>query len=145
MADYISSKNLGKALRIYDDVDQADRPRLAEIADEAFGDGPLDLVIDDCSHLYEPTKTSFNELFPRLRPGGVDVIEDWRSKHGLPDGGQAGEPDSDEVPLSRLLFEILLALPSVPGLVSEVTTMLGAVEVRRGDAEVDPHAFEISA
>jgi predicted methyltransferase len=35
----------------------------------------LDLVVDDTSHL-GPTRASFNTLFPRLRPGGVYVIED---------------------------------------------------------------------
>ena len=54
--------------------------RLAEIVDEAFGDEPLDLVVDDCSHRYKPSRASFNELFPRLRPGGVYVIEDWPSR-----------------------------------------------------------------
>jgi SAM-dependent methyltransferase len=145
MANYLSGMNVGPALRIYDDVDQADRLRLAQIAEEAFGDGPLDFVIDDCSHLYEPSKNSFNELFPRLRSGGVYVIEDWRWAHGLLDGEEPGVLYPDEVPLSRLLFEILLAFPSVPGLVSEVTTRLGAVEVRRGDVEIDPHGFDISA
>ena len=38
---------------------------------------PLDLVIDDASHLYGPTMASFEVLFPRLRPGGLYVIEDW--------------------------------------------------------------------
>jgi predicted O-methyltransferase YrrM len=145
LADYLSRMKLGPALRIHDDVDQADRPRLAQITDEAFDDEPLDLVTDDCSHLYEPSKTSFNELFPRLRPGGVYVIEDWRWAHGVLDSAGAEGLYPEEVPLTRLLFEILLALPSVPGLISEVTTTLGAVEVRRGDAEIDPRAFDISA
>jgi hypothetical protein len=48
---------------------------------EQFDGGPLDLVVDDCSHLYEPTRASFNELFPRLRPGGAYVIEDWVWAH----------------------------------------------------------------
>ena len=34
---------------------------------------PLDLVIDDASHLYVPTRTSFEALFPRLRPGGLYI------------------------------------------------------------------------
>ena len=39
--------------------------------------GPLDLVIDDGSHLLEETRTSFETLFPRLRKGGLYVVEDW--------------------------------------------------------------------
>ena len=68
--DYAARRGLGDAVRTYGEVDQADRPRLAEIFEEAFEGAPLDLVVDDCSHMYEPTKASFNELFPRLRPGG---------------------------------------------------------------------------
>ena len=64
-------------MHIHTDVDQSDRGHLAKIADEAFGDAPLDLVVDDCSHQYEATRASFNELFPRLRAGGLYTIEDW--------------------------------------------------------------------
>ena len=48
---------------------------LSELADE------LDLVVDDASHTYEETKTSFELLFPLLSPGGIYVIEDWSWAH----------------------------------------------------------------
>jgi predicted O-methyltransferase YrrM len=38
---------------------------LGELANE------LDLVVDDASHVHEETKTSFEVLFPLLRPGGI--------------------------------------------------------------------------
>lgn len=65
----VSRRGFDRVLHIHDDVDRADRTRLAEIVSEAFDDEPLDLVIDDCSHLYPATRASFNELFPRVRPG----------------------------------------------------------------------------
>jgi hypothetical protein len=37
----------------------------------------FDVVIDDCSHLAEPTRLAFDILFPHVRPGGFYVIEDW--------------------------------------------------------------------
>lgn len=37
----------------------------------------MDLVVDDASHFYEQTKTSFQTLFPLVRPGGMYIIEDW--------------------------------------------------------------------
>src|SRR5215471_8001518 len=53
----------------YFGVDQADEARLRQIIDAEFGSMPLDLVVDDASHRYRETVTSFNVLFPRLRPG----------------------------------------------------------------------------
>jgi hypothetical protein len=144
LRDYISRKGLDQSIRIYGEVDQADRRRLAELVEEAFGDEPLDLVVDDCSHMYEPTRASFNELFPRLRPGGLYLIEDWtwahtELGHEYPEGLWP-----DEVRLTRLIFELQIAIPSVPGLISKVTTDAEWVEVRRGDADVDARSFEIS-
>lgn len=63
-------------LRAYWGVSQADTERLAEIVGDEFT-GPLDLVIDDASHWYEPTRASFDLLWPLLRPGGLYVLEDW--------------------------------------------------------------------
>ncbi len=64
-------------VRPYFGVDQADRATVAQIVLDEFGDEPLDLVIDDASHFRDETIASFETLFPRLRPGGQYVIEDW--------------------------------------------------------------------
>ena len=56
---------------------------MREILDHEFVDESIDLVIDDASHLYVETKASFEELFPRLRPGGLFIIEDWASGHTM--------------------------------------------------------------
>jgi len=37
---------------------------------------PIDVIIDDGSHVMEHLRTSFMHLFPRLRPGGIYVLED---------------------------------------------------------------------
>ena len=132
-------------VRIHGEVDQADRGRLAQIVDETFGGSELDLVVDDCSHLYEPTRASFNELFPRLRPGGAYVIEDWSWAHTALDSEAPEGLFPDEVPLTRLLFEIVVAGAGAPGLVSEVSIENGLAVIRRGEARVDPSSFEISA
>lgn len=52
-----------------------DDPATLDTALRAAG-GPLDLVVDDCSHIARVTKRSFNHLFPHVRPGGHYVIED---------------------------------------------------------------------
>ncbi|MCH7790602.1 MAG: class I SAM-dependent methyltransferase [Acidobacteria bacterium] len=81
--NYLSRAQLRETVVPYYGVDQGD-PEVAEILDVEFGpDAQLDLVIDDASHLYEPSRRSFDMIFPRLRPGGVYVIEDWAAQHTL--------------------------------------------------------------
>jgi hypothetical protein len=132
-------------VRTFGEVDQTDRPRLAEIVEAEFEGAALDLVVDDCSHLYEPTRASFNELFPRLRPGGAYVIEDWRWAHSELGAENLEGFYPDEVPMSRLLFEIVLALTAVPALIAEISIELEAAVIWRGEAEVDPATFDVAA
>jgi SAM-dependent methyltransferase len=57
--------------------DQRDTDLLTRIASEVAPDG-FDVVIDDASHVGEPTRTAFWHIFDNhLKPGGVYVIEDW--------------------------------------------------------------------
>lgn len=48
------------------------------IAAAARGMPPLDIVIDDASHASHHQQNAFLELFPRLRAGGLYIIEDLR-------------------------------------------------------------------
>lgn len=139
LRNYIERKDHRGDVRILGEVDQADRGRLAEIAHEAFGGQPLDLVVDDCSHQYEPTRASFNELFPRLRPGGLYTIEDWAWGREQ----QLVEMWADAVPLTRLGLELVLLLASGSGAISEITMETELIEITRGDAHIDPHNFDI--
>lgn len=142
--DHAARTGLDGFVRTFGGIDQSDRMRLAQIVDEEFEDRALDLIIDDCSHAYEPTRASFSELFPRLRPGGKFVIEDWIWAH-TPLGSDHPEgfvPGAE--PLTRLLFEIQLAIPSVPGLVESVLIEEAAAIVTRGEAELNPTGFDIA-
>jgi hypothetical protein len=134
MHRHAARTGLADAVRALGEVDQADRSRLAEIVDREFDGESLDLVVDDCSHLFEPTRASFNELFPRLRPGGAYVIEDWRWAHSELESENLVGFYPEEIPLTRLVFEIILALPSVPGLITDISIELHAVVISRGDA-----------
>lgn len=59
-------------------VSQADERGLYYAIDSYFGDELLDLVIDDASHMYLETRSTFETVFgSRLKPGGTYVIEDW--------------------------------------------------------------------
>jgi hypothetical protein len=53
--------------------DQADTSFLASVLDEF---GPFDTVLDDGGHTPSQMIGSFQYLFPRLKPGGVYIVED---------------------------------------------------------------------
>ena len=78
---YIEDHDAGDTVRPHCGVDQGDRASLIQILDEDLQGADLDLVIDDASHLYAESRASFEVLYPRLRPGGLYVLEDWRWQH----------------------------------------------------------------
>jgi hypothetical protein len=139
--EFISRRGFTGVVTPYYGVDQADAARLREIMRETFGDAELDLVIDDASHLVEPTRTTFNCLFPRVKPGGVYLIEDWSWAHsGL---GHLGEW-ADEQPLTRVIFELVLACASQPKVFANVNVYKNYVLVERGPLAVDPDTFDLA-
>lgn len=140
---YIRERGLGRTLRIYFGVDQADVPTLRRIGHDDFDGCPLDLVIDDASHFLRETKASFNTLFPQLRPGGCYSIEDWGWAHwsGVWQTDQsffAGMPA-----MSDLVFELVMAAASRPDAVAAVEVTANQVLVTRGDAALGSD-FDIS-
>jgi hypothetical protein len=79
--EHIERHALTERLRPWYGVNQANSPVLRRIVRKEFAGQPLDLVIDDASHLLDETRSSFNTLFPQLRPGGAYVIEHWAWAH----------------------------------------------------------------
>jgi len=125
----------------YFGVDQADTGRLDEIMAAEF-DGPVDLVIDDASHLEAETRTSFNRLFPHVRPGGAYVIEDWGWAHtGLPrDAYMQGVP-----PLSVFIVELLVVAARRPRMIDRLVIDSFSATVWRGPADLRSGRFDVSA
>jgi len=72
---YLSESGDDGQVKLFWKTDQADEKALRSIV--AGCEGPLDIVVDDASHLYWPTRRSFEILFPLVRPGGAYFIEDW--------------------------------------------------------------------
>lgn len=126
-------------IKTYYGLDQTDTTALARIVEDDF-DGPLDLVIDDASHWMPESRDSFNALFPRLRPGGVYLVEDWSWAHTM-------DPTflAERAPLTLLVFELVIACAHVPGLIEQVAIGPDAFIVRRGPADLDLDPFDISA
>ena len=125
---YTSSRGLDQKIRTYWGINQGDSAKLRGIVKTEF-QGPLDLVIDDASHMYDLTKKSFETLFPLLRPGGLYVIEDWAWGHW------AEFQRPGEIPLTRLIFELTAATGSCHecSWVSHISIFQGFAVIERGE------------
>ena len=160
---FIEARGLHDVVRPRYGVDQGDRTGLAQVIDEELGGAPIDLVVDDASHQLALTRTSFETLFPRLRPGGVFAIEDWNADQVWRDAildeiraappeekakflASANQPQPAEVrrPLSDLAVELLLARASLGDAVASVTVSEYWMTVERGPADLDPTTFRVA-
>lgn len=166
LAQVLTEHGLDGSVRPYYGVDQGDKARLSAILDDEFGTEPLDLVFDDASHLYAPTVASFEVLFPRLRPGGAYIIEDWTwqdlwAKQLV---GVMADPDAPghtalverameveagriprERPVSRIALELVLAQAHAGGAVADLTIDDDWILVHRGEADLDPAEFSLAS
>jgi predicted O-methyltransferase YrrM len=162
LTQYIEDRRLTDVISPHYGVDQGDRARVAQIVSAEFGNEPVDLVIDDASHLYDETKSSFETLFPTVRPGGLYILEDWRWRHQAANAfarapvakrqavvaqrmvdiaeGRASLPE----PMSRLVLELVLARASDAGAVAELTIGPAWAAVLRGDGPLDPDTFRVA-
>jgi hypothetical protein len=171
LGTFIERHQLGETVRPHVGVDQADRATLASILDLEFGDDPLDLVVDDASHLLEPTTASFEVLFPRLREGGLFILEDWAWESQMASGlgdALAEDPAGREAlaqflterladadltfeeaqaspsrPLLFLVMQLMLARSQSGAAVAELSIGPGWVVVTRGPEALDPSSFRV--
>lgn len=119
--DHIERARLRNRVRLYGKIDQGDRGTLRNILDKEFGDRPVDLITDDCSHEYPQTKASFEATFGYLKPGGKFVIEDWGWAHWSGEPWQSDKSHYHGKPaMTNILFEIIMAHASSPGIISKV-------------------------
>jgi len=155
---FLASHDPDAKVSLHWGIDQSDRVEVPRLVDGVFDAQPLDLVIDDASHLLVPTTATFEMLFPRLRPGGLYVIEDWSCNHlqergyataitADPNGNAArimaaavaANPDGPfEKPMSLLICQLVVAAGRNPDWITEVRATDGFCEIRRGDADIAP-------
>lgn len=138
LAEFIVAHQLDSVVSPHYGVDQGDADRLGALLDEDHGSEPLDLVVDDASHLYRETRTSFELLFGRLRPGGSYIIEDWGWAHFPEPLWQSGGGWFHDRPaLTNLIVEIMMIAGTGPELVSEITVLRDTVAVERGPVTIN--------
>lgn len=141
LTHFIAARGFAGTLAPYCPVSQGNVARLREIMRDEFHGEPLDLVVDDASHFLDLTRTSFNTIFPHVRPGGMYVVEDWAWSHTAKTGPWS---TTDQVPLTVFIFELILACANRPDVIAGVDVSLFATRVTRGPASLDPETFDIS-
>ncbi|MCU1351941.1 MAG: class SAM-dependent methyltransferase [Acidimicrobiales bacterium] len=134
---YLAAHGAQDRVKAHYSVNQGDQAQLRALLDAEFGADELDLVVDDASHATPLTRASFDVLFPRLRPGGVFIIEDWAWAH-LPSTYR-----NDEVPLTVVVFEAIMTCASRAGFIDEVVVDPHWALIRRGNRVIDRDTFAL--
>jgi len=132
---FITERKAQDHIHIHWGTDQSDRECLTRLVEQEIR-GPLDLVIDDASHMYDLTKDSFNTLFPYLRPGGLYIIEDWAWGHWN-DFQQPDHPWVKKTPLTKLIFELVEAVGSSPSTIHRLFVHQGFTVLEKGTDQQD--------
>lgn len=139
LEEYVARHGLDSVIRRHHGVDQTDVARLEEILERDLGDDRLDLVVDDASHGYPQTRATFEALFPRLRPGGRYIVEDWAWAHFDEELWQRGGGYwRDRPALTNLVVETMLVLGSFSDIVSEIHIEPDFAEITRGTRGLPP-------
>ena len=102
----------------------------------------VDIVIDDCSHIGSYTLDSFRILFPRLKPGGYYVIEDWGTGYWPKwPGGRTFDQEAH----FRQKNEVFKSHQNgMPGFIKQLIDEVGMADItdRRGLNAPAPSLFE---
>jgi len=138
---YLAERGLETRVMTRWGVDQADRQAVLDILDRDL-DGAVDLVIDDGSHLYAPTRASFETLFPRLPPGGLYIIEDWAWEH-WPEFQDPRHFWAGEESLTALVDDLVAATGTSRTLIRRLAVHEGFVVIERGDEQVAEDSFAL--
>jgi Methyltransferase domain len=134
----VARHQLGDRVKLHFGVSQDDRAAVTAVMDKEFGDEPIDLVIDDASHHYELSRKSFEIVFPRLREGGMYIIEDWQWAHIDAETYQSGRQFGDKPALTNFIFELLIAYGSHPDIFWNIIVRDWFVAVTKGSRPLGP-------
>jgi hypothetical protein len=142
IGEIIRRHGIADKVKLHFGTSQADRAAVRAIIDSEFAGEPIDLVIDDASHHYALSRKSFEIIFPRLREGGLYIIEDWQWAHMNDARYQSGEVFGDQPALSNFIFELLIAYGSHPDLFWNIVVRDWFVALQKGSKQL-PAEFSL--
>lgn len=131
--DYIANHARAPHIHAYNQFNQADAGRVDQLLRTHFPDG-VDLIIDDASHFYDESRTSFCTAFPWLRPGGVYIVEDWAWAHWPAPKLWENDYFRGRKALTNLLTELSIACAFDASIIAEVRVYSSLFAVIRGPA-----------
>ncbi|MGI9601403.1 MAG: class I SAM-dependent methyltransferase [Acidimicrobiales bacterium] len=102
---YAESLPDGQRIGLHYGIDQGDQATILDIVATEFAGEAIDVVIDDASHALTPTRSSFEAVWPHIRPGGCYVIEDW-GWEGI-DFGVENIPQPDGEPIVPMVVDLV--------------------------------------
>ena len=116
LQEFIDKNGFAETVRPYYGVDQTDRAGITEILDREVGTRAARSRDRRRVPSARPDAQVVRPAVPRVRPGGLYVIEDWGYTHVFEEFGWALEADAgqphDETPLTALVFELTMAAAS---------------------------------
>ena len=145
--EYLERRGAQDRVRLHYGTAQGDLEAIRKIVSDDLADGRcLDVVIDDASHQYQPTKKSLSVLLPLLRSGGIYLIEDWGWAHWKPQYRRYRnrEYNVDDAPLSKLVLEAVMVSSTNPEVISDVFVDRDHATFVRGWKDIPEDDFEIS-
>jgi cephalosporin hydroxylase len=145
LTDFIERRGDHDRVRPYFGVDQGDTEHVGRLLDQEFGAEPIDLVIDDASHRLDLSRISFDLVFPRVRPGGCFVIEDWAWAHE--DLSDVDDPSivPDGPPLTALMVEVLMTLGTPGHVLDRIDVDQSSARLWRGSAQLPSDGWRLAS
>jgi predicted O-methyltransferase YrrM len=126
---HIARSGLQDRIKLYHGVLQDDHIAVSHIINQEFGEAAIDMLVDDCSHNYSFSRSSFEIAFPKLKKSGIYALEDWDWAHHRLNPYKSWKSPV----LSNFVFELTSALTSSPSLVTVAQIFRGLAVFTKGD------------
>jgi tetratricopeptide (TPR) repeat protein len=137
----IAALGLSDRIKVHYGVSQTDKETIHRVLAAEFGDGDVELVIDDASHAYDLSRRSFEIMLPLLSAQAVYVLEDWAWAHW---GGFYETPEMRDRPgPTNLVFEWVMSVGTRDDMIAHMEIRGGWVTLFRdsptrfGDVPLD--------